>query len=58
MRISSNVRGNQALTTASVAQMVDAPEATWVLYFLRSLLRVASSMFQALRSGIMTVLVW
>lgn len=38
--------------------MVDAPEATWVLYFLRSLLRVASSIFQALRSGMMVVLVW
>lgn len=46
------------LTTASVAQTVDAPEATCVLYFLRSLLRVASSIFQALRSGMMAVFVW
>jgi hypothetical protein len=38
--------------------MVDAPEATWVLYFLRSLFRVTSSMFQALWSGIAAVLVW
>lgn len=33
-------------TTASVAQMVDVPEATCVLYRLRSLLRVDSSIVQ------------
>lgn len=39
------------LTTARVAQTVDVAEATWVLYFFSSLLRVESSMIQALRDG-------
>lgn len=34
------------LTTARVAQIVDVPEATWVLYFFINRLRVDSSIIQ------------
>jgi hypothetical protein len=50
MRVLTFSRG----VTAKVAQTVDDPEATWVWYFLSSLLRVDSSMVQALEDGMVS----
>jgi hypothetical protein len=49
MRVFTFSRG----VTARVAQTVEVAEATWVLYFFKSLLRVDSSMIQALLVGMM-----
>lgn len=48
----------QSRTTASVAHTVEVAEATWVLYFFKSLLRVESSIIQELLVGMIVVPGW
>lgn len=49
---------DQELTREMVAQMVEAAEDTWVLYFFKSLFRVDSSKVQALGPGMFAVIDW